>query len=227
MSWEQEAASMEKTFCIAFIIAVCLFLAGCYEVKRTDGLRAACEKILLANYLADEVSARKDLTGDKRKPLVDSYNRAALSVNSFLDAIEEKSVNVVDVPLSAFYTSSASADLDRFISDAVAAMSKPDGAQEDKVGQSSENKEKTKQKPDVDTIGKITDDEKIETEKTERTKTERQGKEAERFEGALLSANAKVRDIMALDGKKSGESYKRFKSLIGGLKMSGLPLQKP
>ncbi len=221
---------MYKTVCIAFTAAVCLLLAGCYEVKNTDGLRAACEKILLANSLASEISARKDLTDDKRKPLVDSYNRAALSVNSFLDAIVEKSVNVVDVPLSAFYTSSASGDLDRFISDAVAAMGKPAGGQEESAEQTTTNNEQNATAPDIDAIGKITENDKIETEikeKIEKEKKERQKKEAERFEGELLSANAKVRGIFELDGKNSGESYKRFKSLIDAIKMNSIPLQKP
>ncbi len=126
---------MKKTVCIVFTL-VCLLLAGCYEVKRTDGLRVACEKILLANYLLDETSARKDLSDDTRKHLIDSYNKAALSVNSFLDATEEKSANVVDVPLSVFYTNSASSDLDRFISDAIAARAKSVSGQDEKVDQS-------------------------------------------------------------------------------------------
>lgn len=218
---------MGKTVYIAFTIVVCLLLAGCYEVKRTDGLRVAYEKILLANYLADELSARKDLTDDKRKPLIDSYNRAVLSVNAFLEAVEEKSANVVDVPLSAFYTSSASGDLDRFISGAVAAKAKPDGGQEEKVEKTAKNNELSQQGPDVDTIGNITEKDKMETKKTEREKKERQRKEAMRFEGVLLSANAKVRGILELNGEKSGESYTKFKNLIDALKMNGFPLQKP
>jgi hypothetical protein len=137
---------MKKTVCIVFAL-VCLHLAGCYgyEVKGTDGLRVACEKILLANYLLDETSARKDLPNDTRKHLMNSYNKAALSVNSFLDAIEEKSANVVDVPVSVFYTNIASSDLDRFISDATVARAKSDSGQDEKVDQTARTERQRKE----------------------------------------------------------------------------------
>jgi len=186
---------MKKKVCIAFIGVVCLLLAGCYEVKRTEGLRVACQKILLANSLLDETSARKDLTDETRKHLIDSYNKAALSVNSFLDAIEEKSANVVDVPLSAIYTNSASSDLDTFISAAYAAKAKLDSGQNEKVDQTK--------------------------------KAERQRKEAQRLEDIFVAADAKVKGILELNRKKSGESYKIFKDLIDSLKMNVIPPQKP
>ncbi len=203
---------MKKKICIEVTVILCLLLAGChgslgYEVKSTGGLRVACEKILLANSLVDVTSARKDLTEDTRKPLIDSYNNAASSVNLFLDDIEEKSVNVVDVPLSAFYTNIASSDLDRFISDAVASAKKHRG-QDAKVGQSVESE---RQRPE-----------------TERQReAERQRMEEQRFRDIVVSADAKLRGILELNGKESGESYKRFRGLIDSLKMTVRPLQKP
>jgi hypothetical protein len=186
---------MKKTVCIAFTVGVCLLLAGCYEVKRTEGLRVACEKILYANYLVNEISARKDLTDDTRKHLIDSYNDAALSVNLFLTVIEAESANVVDVPLSAFYTNSVYSYLDRFISDATAARAKSDSEQGEKIDQTA--------------------------------KKERQQKEAQLQQDIFVSADAKVRRILELNGKKSAESYKMFTSLIDSLTMTVLPLQKP
>jgi hypothetical protein len=202
-------------------------LAGCYEVKRTEGLRAAYEKILLANDLLDKTSAGKDLSTDKLKPLIDSYNQATVSVNSFLDVIADKSVNGVDVPLSDFYTSDASSDLDRFISNAVNAMAEPDAGQMEKAERATQNDEQSKQGLDNDTMGNLTDERKTEKQKKEREKKERQREEVKRFEGIAVSANAKVKGIMELNGNKSEASYKRFKSLINGLKMNALPLQRP
>jgi hypothetical protein len=210
---------MAKTVCVLLAVAACLLLAGCYEVRRTDGLRDAYEKILLANNLSDEISIRQDLAGDKRKLLIDSYNRAVSSVNSFLDNVEAKSAKVIDVPLSEFYTSSASVDLDKFISDAVYSKDKPDVGQEVKSAQAAENDEKDKQEPTIETIEKNNEKDRMEREKAEKERIERQKKETERFEEALVSAEVKMRSILELDGKNPAESYKRFKSLIEALRM--------
>ena len=93
---------MRRTGLVLFVLVTCLMLAGCFKVKNTDGLRAAYEKIELAYPLVVEIDARQDLKAKDRQALIDSYNAAKASVNSFLKDVKTKSVDVVDVPKEAF-----------------------------------------------------------------------------------------------------------------------------
>lgn len=95
-------------------------LAGCFEVKNTDGIRAAYEKIELAYPLAAEIKARQNLEEAKRQTLIDSYNEAKAAVNSFLEDIKTKSVKIVDVPRDTFEKDRANELIDKFIRDAKA-----------------------------------------------------------------------------------------------------------
>jgi len=99
-------------------------LAGCFKVKNTDGLRAAYEKIELAYPLVIEIDARQDLKAKDRQALIDSYNEAKASVNSFLKDVKTKSVSVVDVPKEAFDKDSANQKIDKFINDVKASREK-------------------------------------------------------------------------------------------------------
>lgn len=111
---------MRRTGLVLFVLVTCLMLAGCFKVKNTDGLRAAYEKIELAYPLVVEIDARQDLKAKDRQALIDSYNAAKASVNSFLKDVKTKSVDVVDVPKEAFEKDKASQKIDKFISDAKA-----------------------------------------------------------------------------------------------------------
>lgn len=113
---------MRRTRIVLLVIVICLMLAGCitFQVKNTDGLRAAYEKIELAYPLAAEIGARQDLEAQRRQALIDTYNEAKASVNSLLYDVKQKSVEVVDFPKEAFETDEASQKIDKFISDAEA-----------------------------------------------------------------------------------------------------------
>ena len=108
---------MRRTGVVLLMVVVCLMIAGCFKVKNTDGLRATYEKVELAYPLAIEILARQDLKAGDRQALVDSYNEAKASVNSFLKDVKTKSVTVVDVPKEAFAKDAASQKIDKFIND--------------------------------------------------------------------------------------------------------------
>ncbi len=94
---------MRRTGVVLFVVVMCLMLVGCgFGVKNTEGLRAAYEKIELAYPLVIEIDARQDLKGKDKQALVDSYNEAKASINSFLEEVKTKSVKVVDVPKETF-----------------------------------------------------------------------------------------------------------------------------
>ena len=111
---------MKRTGVVFIVLVTCLMLVGCFKVKNTDGLRAAYEKIELAYPLVVEIDARQDLQAKDRQDLIDSYNEAKASVNSFLKDVKTKSAKVVDVPKEAFEKDKASQKIDKFISDAKA-----------------------------------------------------------------------------------------------------------
>lgn len=111
---------MRRTGVVLLMVVICLMIAGCFKVKNTDGLRAAYEKIELAYPLVVEIDARQDLKAKDRQALIDSYNEAKASVNSFLKDVKTKSVDVVDVPKEAFEKDKASRKIDKFINDAKA-----------------------------------------------------------------------------------------------------------
>jgi hypothetical protein len=113
----KEEKKMKRTGVVFIVLVTCLMLVGCFKVKNTDGLRAAYEKIELAYPLVVEIDARQDLQAKDRQDLIDSYNEAKASVNSFLKDVKTKSVKVVDVPKEAFEKDKASQKIDKFISD--------------------------------------------------------------------------------------------------------------
>ena len=115
---------MRRTGVVFLVIVMCMMLAGCFKVKNTDGLRVAYEKIELAYPLVVEIDARQDLKAKDRLALIDSYNEAKASVNSFLRDVKTKSVKVVDVPKEAFEKDRASQKIDKFISDVKASREK-------------------------------------------------------------------------------------------------------
>jgi len=88
---------MRRMGVVSCMIVICLMLAGCFEVKNTDGLRAAYEKIELAYPLVVEIDAKQNLQAKDKQVLMDSYNEAKASVNSFLKDVKTKSVTVVNV----------------------------------------------------------------------------------------------------------------------------------
>ena len=110
-------------FLIVFLLS-CMIMACSFQVKNTDGLRAAYEKIELAYPLAAEIADRKDLNEKDRQTLIDSYNEAKAAVNSFLKDVKTKSVKVVDVPLTAFEKDRAKEKIEKFINEAKAAREK-------------------------------------------------------------------------------------------------------
>ena len=120
----KELKKMRRVGVAFLLIIMCMMLAGCFKVKNTDGLRAAYEKIELAYPLVIEIDSRQDLKGKDRQVLVDSYNEAKASVNSFLEDAKTKSISVVDIPKEAFEKDSASQKIDKFISDVKASREK-------------------------------------------------------------------------------------------------------
>lgn len=109
---------MKRLFNSALLLAPCLLLTGCFEVKNTDGLRAAYEKIELAYPLAAEIKRKTGIEDEKRQAVIDSYNEAKAAVNSFLEDVKTKSVKTVDISRDTFEKDKANTAIDKFIRDA-------------------------------------------------------------------------------------------------------------
>ena len=121
---------MRRTGIVLIMIIIGPMLCGFtifFKVKNTDGLRSAYEKIELAYPLAAEIAARKDLKAKDRQALIDSYNEAKASMNSFLKNVKTTSINGVDVPKDAFERDRASQKIDEFINAAKASRKEEEG----------------------------------------------------------------------------------------------------
>lgn len=110
--WSRE---VKRLFSAATILLACTMLSGCFEVKNTDGLRAAYEKVELAYPLAAEIRKKPALDNKTRQEVIDSYNEAKAALNSFLEDAKTKSVKTVDIPREAFEKDKASKLMDDFI----------------------------------------------------------------------------------------------------------------
>ncbi|QSA96516.1 hypothetical protein [Methylococcus sp. EFPC2] len=92
-----------------------LSLTGCFNVKNTDGLRLAYEKVDWAQSKAAELKTLKNVTDAQRQEAADLYRLAKSKVNGYLqDSITRAASYTVDEPAEKFTTTEAPESVNRF-----------------------------------------------------------------------------------------------------------------